>query len=247
MGGAIARGLAASQFVPAADICVTRRDASRLADFAALGMTVTTDNAAAAASADVMIVAVKPWMAEDVCRSLAPSVRKGTLVASVVAGLSTAKLAEYFGGECPIFRVMPNTGASVGESMSFVSAANSTPEQNAVVLDIFGKIGSAMLIEEHLMGAATALSGCGIAYALRYIRASVEAGVELGFKADVAAAIVAQTVKGAAELILRNGSNPEAEIDKVTTPGGWTIKGLNALEHAGFTSAVIKGIIASSK
>ena len=115
------------------------------------------------------------------------------------------------------------------------------------MIDIFSAVGKAMIVDEGLMAAATSLASCGIAYALRYIRAAVEGGVELGFRAGDAQKIVMQTVKGAVDILEANGTHPEVEIDRVTTPGGLTIKGLNAMEEAGFTASVIEGLRASIK
>ena len=129
--------------------------------------------------------------------------------------------------------------------MTFVSSCNATHEQEELVVNLFNELGSAMLIEENLMTAGTALASSGIAFAMRYIRASSEGGVELGFYPDQAKEIVLKTVKGAVDLLLANKSNPETEIDKVTTPGGITIRGLNEMELAGFTPSVIRGLKAS--
>ena len=136
---------------------------------------------------------------------------------------------------------MPNTAIEVLSSMTFVSAHNATPEQSDLIINIFNELGNAMLVEERLMGAGTALASSGIAFALRYIRAAIE----LGFYPKQAQEIVVHTVKGATDLLLENKSNPEMEIDKVTTPGGITIKGLNEMELSGFTSSVIRGLKAS--
>ena len=132
-------------------------------------------------------------------------------------------------------------------SMTFISSARSTNEMDSTILDIFGELGEAMLIDEAVMPAATSLASCGIAYALRYIRAAMEGGVELGFRADDAKHIVMQTLRGAVDVLEANGTHPEVEIDRVTTPGGLTIKGLNAMEAAGFTHSVIEGLRASTK
>ncbi len=110
---------------------------------------------------------------------------------------------------------------------------------------MFDKMGKSVVIPEEMMAAATVLSSCGIAYALRYIRAAMQGGVEIGFSAEMARDITAQTVKGAAELILQGGNHPEIEIDRVTTPGGITIAGINEMEHKGFSSSLIHGIKAS--
>ena len=132
-------------------------------------------------------------------------------------------------------------------SMTFIASARSTEAMDGYVVDIFNELGVAMLVDEGLIPAGTSLASCGIAYALRYIRAAMEGGVELGFRADDAKRIVMQTLRGAADILEAGGAHPEAEIDRVTTPGGLTIKGLNAMEAAGFTHSVIEGLRASTK
>ena len=131
--------------------------------------------------------------------------------------------------------------------MTFIAPIGATAEQTAMMEQIFDDLGKTYITDEAHLGAGTVLASCGIAYAMRYIRAAAEGGVELGFSADVAKDIVLQTVKGAVALLQANGNHPEAEIDKVTTAGGTTIKGLNEMEHAGFTSAVIRGLKAASE
>jgi pyrroline-5-carboxylate reductase len=116
-----------------------------------------------------------------------------------------------------------------------------------LVQDLFNQLGKAITIDEKLMDAATVLGACGTAYAMRYIRANIQGGIEIGFSAATASLIAAQTVKGAAELLLKHNSHPEQEIDKVTTPQGCTIAGLNEMEHQGFSSSLIKGLTASYK
>ena len=121
----------------------------------------------------------------------------------------------------------------------------SAAAQIAAVSEIFSRMGKVMVVEERLMGAGTALASCGIAYVMRYVRAATEGGVELGMYARDAQRIVEQTLQGAVALLRANQSHPEQEIDKVTTPGGITIRGLNAMEQAGFTNSVIQGLKAS--
>ena len=141
---------------------------------------------------------------------------------------------------------MPNTAAEVRESLTaIVPSPAVSDEQLHVVQQIFSTLGLALVVEEAQMPALTALASCGIAHALRYIRAAQESAIEMGINSRLAAQIVAQTVKGAAQLILTNNSHPEVEIDKVCTPKGVTIAGINAMEHAGFTSAVMKGMMGS--
>ena len=129
--------------------------------------------------------------------------------------------------------------------MTFIASVRSTKEKNEMVMDIFREAGEVMMVEERLIPAGTALASCGIAYAMRYLRAAMEGGVELGFYPKDAQQVVMQTMKGAVELLLAHGTHPETEIDRVTTPGGITIKGLNAMEESGFTASVIDGLRAS--
>ena len=124
-----------------------------------------------------------------------------------------------------------------------VSSVNVTDSLIDEVKALFDSMGDTIFTDEAHLGSGTALASCGIAYALRYIRAASEGGVQLGFKADDATRIVAQTVKGAVSLLESSGKHPEQLIDQVTTPGGVTIKGLNAMEEAGFSNAVIKGLV----
>lgn len=256
MGGAIALGLAKGSVVKASDITCTARTEATLARLKAAeaALNVTTDNQAAARAADWVILAVKPWLVEAVIREIRPALDlERQVILSVAAGVTIAQLEEYLSRRrideelvAPrIIRVMPNTAIAVGSSMTFLCEQRATREEVDLALRLFDELGHAMLIEEKQMDAAMALASCGIAYALRYIRAAMAGGVELGIRPREAQEIVSYTVKGAADLLLAKGSHPEAEIDKVTTPGGITIKGLNEMEAAGFTSAVIRGLKAS--
>ncbi|OAV66851.1 Pyrroline-5-carboxylate reductase [Bacteroidales bacterium Barb6XT] len=254
MGGSIARGLVKGSGCKAADIICTACSTETLEKMRAVSpdFTLTHDNKAAARAADIIILAVKPWRIEEVTEEIRSSLDFNRhVIVSVAAGITFDQLHAFLtkNMECDgitpspaVFRIMPNTAIAVSSSMTFVSARNASPEQTKLIVDMFNESGNAMLIEERLMGAGTALASCGIAFALRYIRAAVEGGVELGFYPKEAQEIVAHTVKGAVELLLANKSNPEAEIDKVTTPGGITIKGLNEMELSGFTSSVIRGL-----
>jgi pyrroline-5-carboxylate reductase len=250
MGGAIARGFAKGSFVRAEDIICTARTQVTLdklkADIPAINTSL--DNLMACRNADVIILAVKPWLVEDVLRSIKGVIEyKKQIIVSVIAGISFEQLSKSFEQEeIPVlFRVIPNTAIAVCESMTIVSACGANKEQTDMILNVFDELGQAILVEERLVSAGTALASCGIAFAMRYIRAAMEGGIELGLYPKDARDIVLQTVKGAAGLLQANGNHPEVEIDKVTTPGGITIKGLNEMEHAGFTSSVIRGLKAS--
>lgn len=249
MGGAIARGLIANNVVAAADVvcCDHNRDKlARLKEFNG-GIATTLSSREAAENADIIVLSVKPWCVEQSLAEIRDLIdtRSQDLV-SIAAGVSFADLKGYLqDADATLFRVIPNTAIEVGSSMTFVSAHNSSEQRTARIVKMFDVLGSALLIPEEKMTAGTALASCGIAYAMRYIRAAMEGGIELGFKADDARGIVLNTVKGAAELLLASGEHPEDAIDKVTTPGGITIKGLNEMEKEGFSHAVIAGLKAS--
>lgn len=254
MGGAIARGLIqAGACVPKEIVCTAKSDATlnRMKEWnARIG--VTKDNGEAVRGADLVVLAVKPWFIREVAEEIRSSLDLSRqIVASVAAGITLDDLAHFLvedsdsSHEPVVFRVVPNTAVEVLSGVTFIAQKGASDEQVAFVSQLFEALGFAMVVEEKLIPAGTSLASCGIAFAMRYIRAAMEGGVELGFRPAEAARIVEHTVKGAAELLLGNGSHPEAEIDKVTTAGGITIKGLNAMEKAGFTAAVIDGLKAS--
>lgn len=248
MGGALVKGFVKGGVVSAKDVTVSDVSEANLARINAFNAEINLcrDNVAAVRGADYIVIAVKPWIAEKVVREIAGSV--SVPVISIAAGVSCDTLKEWLCGNAhAIFRVIPNTAAEFCESMTFVHAAGATKEEKKAVLELLGSVGSVMEIEEKMFPAATTLSSCGIAYAMKYIRASMQGGITLGFNPQVSENIVLQTVKGAAALLEQSGNHPEAEIDKVTTPGGITIKGINAMEANGFTNAVIEGILAGGK
>lgn len=247
MGGAIALGMAKGTIVNAKNIVVadpSKANLDRLIQQVP-EMNTTANNAEAVKDADIVILAVKPWLVEIVLKDL--PLKEQQILVSIAAGVSTEKLAGYTNNGMTIFRLIPNTAISQMASMTFVTSNNATKEQQQLILDIFNEMGLAMPIQEKDMGAATALASCGIAYALKYIHAGMQAGIEMGIYPKDAMTMVAQSMKGAAELILNNDTHPATEIDKVCTPGGITIKGINELEHNGFSSAIIKAMKASNK
>jgi len=247
MGGAIAVGLIKSGAVAAENISVADRKESILESMDKLGVNTFQNNLDALKNADVVIVAVKPYHIESVISEIKTGLDSEKILISIVAGVGINELGEMVGKEMPIFRVMPNTAIALQESLTCISANQYTESHKAYVMELFDKLGKTIEIAEELMAAATVLSSCGIAYALRYIRAAMQGGIEIGFGAEMAQFITAQTVKGAAELILQSGNHPEREIDKVTTPRGVTITGLNEMEHKGFSSSLIQGVMASYK
>jgi len=231
--------------ISASKMTVSRRRVQLLDDLAAKGIRIEQDNKAAVALADMIIVAVKPYQAVEVITEIKPILNPGQLVVSLMTGISIAQMKELLPSGIIPLRVMPNTAVALQESMTLIAAPDCSQLQLDLVQELFESLGKVIFINEELMAAATVLGACGIAFALRFIRAAIQGGVEIGFGADVAQQIVAQTVKGASELILQTGHHPEQEIDKVTTPKGITISGLNEMEHQGFSSSLIRGLLVS--
>lgn len=246
LGGAIAEGLIKSKFTAADQIIVTRRNLNAIEHLTALGIHTTSDNREAIKKSDVIVVALKPYNVKEVLEGLKDSFDPARhVVISVVTGIFLKELTAILPDGVPIFRAMPNTAIAIQESVTCLCHHGASPEQVSYVSALFNQLGLTITIDEKLMDAATVLGACGIAYALRFIRAATQGGIEIGFDARTANLIAAQTVKGAADLLLKLNRHPEEEIDKVTTPKGCTIVGLNEMEHQGFSSSLIKGIRAS--
>lgn len=247
MGGSIARGLTQGTIMKASDITVSDLSDEILGKLKAFNpdINITKNNQEAVKSADIIILAVKPWLAKEVINNLEINFEKQLLI-SVAAGISLEEYSNWTSSSATIFRVVPNTAISELASMTLIASRNASDAQNQLILDIFNEMGLAMLIPEKQIPATTALTSCGIAYVFKYIQAAMQAGIEMGIYPKDAMKMIAQSVKGAAELILNNDTHPSVEIDKVTTPGGITIKGINELDHAGFTSAIIKAMKASN-
>lgn len=246
LGTAIAEGLIKSKFISPDQIIITRRNTAALQPLAKQGVQVTSDNAMAIQNSEVVIVALKPYNVKEVLEGLKKNFNPSKhIVVSVVTGIFLKDLAGIVDGGIPVFRAMPNTAIAIQESVTCICHTGASEEQAKYVADLFNNLGITISIDEKLMDAATVLGACGIAYALRFIRAATQGGIEIGFDAKTANLIAAQTVKGAAELLLKLNRHPEEEIDKVTTPKGCTIAGLNEMEHQGFSSSLIKGICTS--
>ena len=251
IGSALAFGLAQSSIVRTEDICISNTHPEKLERIKSVvsGIRTTTDNRVCTKDADIVVIAVKPWKLSPLVDQLKQMLDyRKQIVCSMVGGVGLTDLKSLFerNGEVPVlYYLIPNTAIATCESMTFMSSAGATPEQDEQLLRIFQELGDAMLVEERLMNAGLVLASCGIAYALRYIRANTQGGVLLGFSPADAQRIVAQTMKGAASLLSIEGSHPESEIDRVTTPAGLTIRGLNAMERNGFTTSIIEGLMAS--
>ncbi|MBR0116570.1 MAG: NAD(P)-binding domain-containing protein [Prevotella sp.] len=247
MGGALAEGLMQSDAVSASDLTISDPSVAAISRFSDSGASITTDNNVAAKHADIVMVVVKPWLVETVLKGIKLSLDyQRQLIVVIAAGVSSKSILSWLDKgdlvQPKLLLAIPNTAIAVKESMTFLVPVTTTKSETDIIHQLFEEVGHCLLTEERLLAAGTTLASCGIAYAMRYVRASVEGGVEIGFRASDALQIVLQTVKGAVSLLQATGHHPETEIDKVTTPGGVTIKGLNEMENAGFTSAVIRGL-----
>ena len=233
MGGALVKGWTRAGMEANLTVTAhTQLTLDRLAE-ACPGISVTLDNREAVSGADVVVLAVKPWLIHQLIEEIMP-VLKDKLVVSVAAGVRHDRIDVY---------VMPNIAAEYGESMTFVEEA----QKAEAVAELFGRVGQCRVVPQRLMDAGMMMAGCGIAYVMRFLRAMMEGGVEMGFYPDEAKQIAMQTMQGAVTMLRETGLHPEAAIDKVTTPGGITIKGLNELDHAAFNSAVIRCLKAGLK
>lgn len=246
LGGAVALGLIKSNQIQPSALTVSDRYPNVLHKFQEKGAVTTVNNLDAVKDADIIILAIKPYQAKEIIEEINPVLNSKQILISAVAGLGLQKLEEaVISSGVQTFRIMPNTAIAIQESMTLISTNVTSEEVRNLVVHIFDQLGKALIIGEDLMAAATVLGSCGIAFALRYMRAAMQGGIEMGFSAEMSQFITAQTVKGAAQLILESGRHPEQEIDKVTTPRGITITGLNEMEHQGFSSSLIQGLIAS--
>ena len=252
IGSAIAKGLSLGSVISPENISITdiRKEAlDEMNEFNPKINTVFGDYSFVS-KAKVIVVAVKPWVADQTFQQIAPLINYDEqIVVSVIAGYDFSEMNRSLekDGKVPTcFRVIPNTAIAIRQSMSMISACNASDEQKAYILSIFNDLGKSIMVEEKLIPAGTALASCGIAFAFRYIRSAMTGGIEMGFYPNEAKDVVVQTVLGAAMLLEANQTHPEVEVDKVTTPMGITIKGLNEMEMAGFTSSIIRGLKSSN-
>ncbi len=248
IGKAIAKGLLESKIIATSKLTLTRRNLDSLNEFADRGVKVISDNILATKNSSIIILAVTPQKMDKVLAEIKDVLNpKKHMVLSVITGGDISHFKEMLGNEIPVVRVMPNTAIAIKESMTCISANKEDKIPLKMAEVIFNTVGKTAIINEDLMGPATALVACGIAFFLRAIRAAGQGGTEIGFHAEDAIMMAAQTAKGAASLLANGGYHPEREIDKVTTPQGLTITGLNQMEHNGFSSAMITGIVTSAK
>jgi pyrroline-5-carboxylate reductase len=245
LGASIAEGLLLSKKYKPEHITVTRRKVELVAHLSEQGINVHSDNVLAVQESEIIVIAVKPKTIDKVLNEIKHHLHEGQIIVSVATGITIAHMESVVGVHIPVFRAMPNTAIAIRESMTCICTKNGDDDHVNDVISIFDNLGKTVVINEDMMDAATVLAACGIAFALRFIRAASQGGIEIGFDAATAQTIASQTVRGASDLLIAGGKHPEWEIDKVTTPKGITIAGLNEMEHQGFSSSLIKGVLTS--
>ena len=253
MGGAIAQGSVRESIVAPQDVTIADPSPNVNHFFKELNpqINLCQDNAKAVVGADIIIIAVKPWLIESVLEEISDSIdRERQLVVSIAALVSFENINQYLNseqkGSVALYRVIPNTAISLGHSATFICKHNSSPEQDDMIISLLNGLGKTFVVDESQMSSLTSLASCGIAFIYKYIDASIKGGIEMGIDSELAREVVLQTVEGALKMLNTNNTMPQVEIDKVTTPGGITLKGLEEMERSGFTTAVVNGLMASN-
>ncbi len=247
IGSAIGYGLLHSQMVNKEDLIVTRKKEIHVEELKAKGFNATSNNSEAIKNSQVIIIAVTPQQLNGLLNEIKEYVTNEHTIISVVSGASIKQIKNKLSVQATVIRAMPNTAIAISESMTCIATEEKNTDAINLAKTIFDSVGKTIEIREELMGAATSLCACGIAFFLRAIRAASQGGIEIGFHAEESLFMAAQTAKGAAAMLLKEGKHPEREIDKVTTPQGITISGLNEMEHNGFSSSMIKGIVTAAE
>ncbi|TMM59444.1 pyrroline-5-carboxylate reductase [Maribacter algarum] len=244
LGLSIAKGVLHSN--GATNMYMTKRNVESIKEFESYGnVTVTSDNRIAVQNSDILIFAVQPSHFGQILEDIKDLLNEKHVVISTITGFSIAKMESIIGADNYIVRSMPNTAISVGKSMTCICGNEKGRKRIDLTKAIFNRMGHSLEIPEEQMQAATVICASGIAFWMRLIRATTQGAIQLGFDAKEAQELAMHTCNGAASLLIESGNHPEEEIDRVTTPMGCTIKGLNEMEHQGLSSSLIRGIVAS--
>jgi pyrroline-5-carboxylate reductase len=248
LGSSIAIGLVKSGLLKPEQITVTNLELQLIQYLKdEIGVNITTNNLEAINNSEIIIVAVKPTVAKTLLGDIKDSLQKDKhVLISVISGIKIQDLENIL-DNVPIIRAMPNTAIAIRESITALSFNEKGLEYKDEVVEIFNQLGTTMIIPESKMPAATVLASCGIAFALRFMRAASQGGIEIGLSSKESLEVAAQIMKGASKLIIENKTHPEPEIDKVTTPLGVTISSLNKMEHEGFSSSLVQGVVSGYK
>lgn len=244
LGKSIANGLLESNIVRPVNLSLTKRHVKSLSKFKEKGVHITSNNKEAIKDKEIVFLCVQPHKLQEVLTDIQEAL-SNKIIISTITGITLKELKLALPNNATVFRAMPNTAIAIKESMTCIATEKASDAEKEKVKQLFSVLGETLFIDDELMGAATVLGASGIAFAMRFVRASMQAGIEIGFESEEAQKIAAQTIKGAVSLLLKNNSHPESEIDKVTTPLGITITGLNKMEQAGFSSSLTQGIKAS--
>jgi pyrroline-5-carboxylate reductase len=248
IGSSIAKGFILSSMIKPEQIILTRRKTKLLTPFEKKGCIITDNNCEAVKKSDIIIIAVPPQQIKELLQQINSDLNpKKHIIISVVSGVTTEEILRLIKKQIQVVRAMPNIASAIRESMTCIASDTASSQTIEQAKKLFDYVGKTFIISEEQMVPATALGACGIAFFLRAIRAASQGGIEIGFHSYEAIPMAAQTAKGAAALVLNMDNHPEMEIDKVTTPEGCTIAGLNEMEHQGFSSAMIKGITTSAE
>ncbi len=244
LGLSIAKGILHTN--GATTMYLTKRNTSAIKELEKYGnVKVTSDNREAVQNSDILIFAVQPGHFEKILVAVKDLLTEKHVIISTITGFSIAKIESILGNDKYIVRSMPNTAISVGKSMTCICSNEPGKKRIELAKAIFNRMGHSMEIPESQMQAATVICASGIAFWMRLIRATTQGAIQLGFDAKDAQELAMHTCNGAARLLIESGNHPEEEIDRVTTPMGCTIEGLNEMEHQGLSSSLIRGIVAS--
>ncbi len=244
LGKSIANGLIKTNNF--SSLYLTKRNLNALSQFKnTSNVFLTSNNMEAVKNSDIIIFAIQPSQFENILNEIKSALTANHVLISTITGYSIAKMESVVGSEANIIRAMPNTAIAVGKSMTCICSNTKGEAQIHVAETIFNALGTSLAIQENLMQAATVVCASGIAFWMRLIRATTQAAIQLGFEANEAQELAMHTCEGAANLLISTGNHPEEEIDKVTTPKGCTIEGLNEMEHKGLSSSLIQGMVAS--
>jgi pyrroline-5-carboxylate reductase len=249
MGTALIGGMLRAKLLPAKNVIASRRGEEALEELRRKWrIHALSDNKKAVAQADVVMLAVKPQMAAQVLAEIAPFVKPHTLIISIMAGITTQTISRKLKTDCPVVRAMPNTPALVEAGATAICAgAHAKDADMALAESVFASVGTVVRLPETAMDAVTGLSGSGPVYLFMVIEAMIDGGVKMGIPRQIAAKLAAQTVFGAAKLVIETGKHPAILKDEVTTPGGTAIQAIHSLEANGLRSVLIDAIVAASQ
>ena len=244
LGKSIAKGLITNNAITT--LYLTKRNLDDIKEFEGYNnVTLSTDNIEAVKQSDILIFAVQPAHFEKILNDIKPHLTENHVIISTITGYLIPKIEAQIGSHQFIIRAMPNTAIAVGKSMTCLCSNAKGEKRIPIAEAIFNRLGHTLAIPESQMQAATVVCASGIAFWMRLIRATTQAAIQLGFDAKEAQELAMHTSEGAANLLITNGNHPEEEIDRVTTPMGCTITGLNQMEHKGLSSSLIQGMVAS--